>query len=327
MIENIDTARSIIGQASNIIITGHVRPDGDAIGATLALRSYLIDLGKKATVILPNAYPDYYSWIPDIQSVLILENNQDTVMRVIKEADLMFCVDYNQLSRISALRPLIEPLKIPRIVIDHHIGPDIPCDFLYSVPSAAASAELVYRFICELSGDEAVNLKIANQIMIGITTDTGGLSFSCNDPELYHIVGNLVAKGVDRNTLNIKLFHTYSVDRFKLMSYCLSKMEILPDGHTALMVLTAKEQKRFRYQVGDTEGFVNMPLTIQKINRSILVREDDDDEVKVSLRSEGDNPVNTIAELFGGGGHKNASGFEAKLPLSEVIDRLKRVIR
>ncbi|MCQ2345007.1 MAG: bifunctional oligoribonuclease/PAP phosphatase NrnA [Paludibacteraceae bacterium] len=326
MIENIGTACSLIGQSSNVIITGHVRPDGDAIGATLALRSYLLDLGKKATVILPNAYPDYYSWIPDIRSVVILENNQGKVMEIIKEADLLFCVDYNQLSRISALRPLVEPLKIPRIVIDHHIGPDIPCDFLYSVPSASAASELVYRFICELSGDEAVTHKIATQIMIGITTDTGGLAFSCNDPELYHIIGNLVAKGVDRNDLNIKLFHTYSLDRFKLMSHCLSKMEILADGRTALIVLTVKEQKKFRYQVGDTEGFVNMPLTIQKINRSILVREEEDGEVKVSLRSEGDNPVNTIAELFGGGGHKNASGFEAKLPLAEVIERLKRVI-
>lgn len=326
MIENIEVARSLIEHSSKILLTGHVRPDGDAIGATLALRRYLMSLGKEATVILPNAYPNYYSWIPDIQSILILENNQAKVTEVIKEADLLFCVDYNQLSRISALRPLVEPLKIPRIVIDHHIGPQIPCDFLYSVSSASASAELVYRFICEMSGDGAIDLTIATQIMIGITTDTGGLSFSCNNPELYHIVGNLVAKGVDRNNLNIKLFHTYSVDRFKLMSHCLSKMEILDDGRTALMTLTEKEQKKFNYQVGDTEGFVNMPLTIQKINRSILIREEDG-EVKVSLRSEGDNPVNTIAELFGGGGHKNAAGFEAKLPIVEVVDRLKRLVR
>lgn len=326
MIENIEVARSLIEHSSKILLTGHVRPDGDAIGATLALRRYLMSLGKEATVILPNAYPNYYSWIPDIQSILILENNQAKVTEVIKEADLLFCVDYNQLSRISALRPLVEPLKIPRIVIDHHIGPQIPCDFLYSVSSASASAELVYRFICEMSGDGAIDLMIATQIMIGITTDTGGLSFSCNNPELYHIVGNLVAKGVDRNNLNIKLFHTYSVDRFKLMSHCLSKMEILADGRTALMTLTEKEQKKFNYQVGDTEGFVNMPLTIQKINRSILIREEDGD-VKVSLRSEGDNPVNTIAELFGGGGHKNAAGFEAKLPIVEVVDRLKRLVR
>ena len=325
MIENIESARKLIDNAQNIILTGHVRPDGDAIGSCLALRRYLMKLGKQATVVLPNAYSADMEWVPEIDSVMILEGHEQEVLPVLRQADLLFCVDYNQLSRISALRPLVEPLRIPRIVIDHHINMEIPCDFAYSVPPAAATALLVYHFVCELSGEEIIDLTLAEQLMIGITTDTGSLEYSCNDPELYYVVGNLVRKGVDRNALNIKLFHTYTMDRFRLMGYCLSRVEFLCNGRTALMRLTEKEQRQFNYKVGDTEGFVNMPLTIRKVTRSIFVREEGG-EVKVSLRSEGDNPVNTIAQLFGGGGHKNAAGFEMQLPIDEVIDRLKKVL-
>lgn len=327
MIPNIETARELIAGARNIILTAHIRPDGDAICSTLALRRWLKAQGKNATVILPNNYPEYYSWLTDIRSIVVFEERPEEATRMIRESDLIFAVDYNTLGRISAVRPIVEQhTAAKRIVIDHHLNPEIECDYLYSVPEAAASCELVYRFITALDGDDTrIDLPMAEQLLSGILTDTGGLSYSSNNPELYYIFGSLIAKGIDKDALSRRVFHNYTVDRFRLMSHCLEHMEILPDGHTALIVISEEVKQRFNYRSGDSESIVNMPMQIKEINRSIVVREEKR-QSNVSLRSEGNVPVNTIAQLFGGGGHKNAAGFESTLPLKELIERLKRVL-
>jgi len=325
MIENLETARRLINEANNIVVTGHIRPDGDAVGSTMAMAYYLRTLGKKATVIYPNAYPEFYDWIPGIKDTIIFEEKPAEATALINESDLHICLDYNQMSRLSAVRPIVEGHKTPRMVIDHHINLEIEAEFQYSVPKAAATCQLVYLLIRELSGEAITDRQLAEYLMIGITTDTGNTAFSANDPELYYIIGDLVATGIDKTTLYNRLFHTYTADRFKLMCYLMSKMEILPDGKTAFVVLTQADMRKYNYRNGDAEGFVNMPLQITKITRSVFLREEKD-QINVSLRSEGDWPVNTIAELFGGGGHKNAAGCEFDVPLKEAIERLKRVL-
>lgn len=325
MIENIETARRLIDGATNVVLTGHIRPDGDSVGSTLAMARYLRQHGKNVTVIYPNAYPDFYNWIPDIKSVVIFEENSEKAIKSIVESDLFFCLDYNQMSRISAVRPIVESHPTPKIVIDHHLGLEIDAEFTLSVPEAAATCQLVFNFIKELSGTEAIDLQMAEYLMIGLTTDTGNLAYSANDPELYYIMGELIAKGIDKTALYNRLFHTYTADRFRLMSYLMSKMELLNDGKTALVVITQADMRKYNYKHGDSEGFVNMPLQISKVTRSILVREEKD-QISVSLRSVGDVTVNNIAELFGGGGHKNAAGCEFNLPLKEALERLKRVL-
>lgn len=325
MIENIETARKLIGEAKNIVLTGHIRPDGDAVGSTMAMAYYLRSLGKKATVIYPNAYPEFFCWIPGIKDTVIFEERQEEAIRIIRESDLHICLDYNQMGRISAVRPIVEAHKTPRMVIDHHIGLEIDADFILSVPEAAATCQLVFNMIKELSGVEVIDRQLAEYLMIGITTDTGNTAFSANDPQLYYIIGDLIATGIDKTTLYNRLFHTYTADRFRLMSYLMSKMELLNDGKTALVVLTQADMRKYNYKNGDSEGFVNMPLQISKVTRSILVREEKN-QINVSLRSVGDVPVNKVAELFGGGGHKNAAGCEFDVPLKEALERLKRVL-
>lgn len=325
MIENIETARRLINEANNIILTGHIRPDGDAVGSTLAMAYYLRTLGKRTTVVYPNAYPEFFNWIPGIKDTVIFEDQPDVATRLIRESDLHICLDYNQMSRISAIRPIVDAHKTPKMVIDHHLGLEIEADFVLSDPEAAATCQLVFKFIKALSGAEVIDRQLAEYLMIGITTDTGNTAFSANDPELYYIIGDLIATGIDKTELYNHLFHTYTADRFKLMSYLMSKMELLNDGKTALVVLTQADMRKYNYKNGDSEGFVNMPLQISKVTRSILVREEKN-QINVSLRSVGDVPVNKIAELFGGGGHKNAAGCEFDVPLKEALERLKRVL-
>lgn len=314
----------IVESAKNVVVTAHIRPDGDAIGSTLAFARYLEKKGKNAHVVMPNRYPDFYSWVTGIEDVVIFEEESQRATQLIKEADLLCSLDYNQMGRISAVRPIFEANRsAKRLVIDHHIGMEIEADYIMSDHTAAATCELVYRYIRDNGDENLIDLQMAENMLMGILTDTGGLSYSSNNPELYLTVAALLKYGVDKDALSIKAFHTYSESRFKLMNYALSKMEILPDGHTALIVLSRAELIKFAYSTGDLEGVVNMPLQMLKVDRSVLMREDlKKNQINVSLRSEGDVPVNVVAEHFGGGGHKNAAGFESELPMSVAVKQL-----
>ena len=157
-------------------------------------------------------------------------------------------------------------------------------------------------------------------------TDTGGFTYNSNDPEIYTIIKLLLEKGVDKDDIYRKVFNTYSENRLRLLGYCLNKMEILNDCNTAIITLTLDEQKQFNYAIGDTEGFVNMPLQIENINKSVFLREDKD-KIKLSFRSQGDVPVNVLAEKFGGGGHKNAAGGESYTSLENTIVKLKEILQ
>ena len=180
-----------------------------------------------------------------------------------------------------------------------------------------------------------VNCQIVQSIYTGLMTDTGNFSYNSRNPELYRIVARLIEWGVDKDAIYNNVFNQYSVDRMRLVGYCLNqKMRVFPEYHMALIYLSRKELYKFNFQSGDAEGIVNMPLQSKDIYYSCFMREDKatpeeqaahggcKTKVKISLRSQGDRPVNILAaELFGGGGHANASGGEYYGPLSSAVHR------
>lgn len=318
-------SRRFIDNANKILLTGHISPDGDSLGATLGLYHLLKQLGKDVTVMVPNRYPSFFSWMPGIDKVFVMEENKTEAVKVIKEADLIFCIDYNTLDRVNGMKPLIEQSKAKKIMIDHHLDPNINCDVVISHPEVSSASELVFRFMCRMGFYQEVSLESAECIYTGMMTDTGGFTYNSNNPEIYIIIKALLEKGVDKDAIYNKVFHTYSEDRLRLLGYCLNKMEIIPECNAAIIVLTQEELHRFNYKVGDTEGIVNIPLQIENINKSVLVREDKT-QIKLSFRSQGDVAVNTMAEKFGGGGHKNAAGGESTQSMEETLDKLRRVL-
>ena len=318
-------SRRFIDNANKILLTGHISPDGDSLGATLGLYHLLKQLGKDVTVMVPNRYPSFFSWMPGIDKVFVMEENKTEAVKIIKEADLIFCVDYNTLDRVNGMKPLIEQSKAKKIMIDHHLDPNINCDVVISHPEVSSASELAFRFMCRMGFYQEVSLETAQCIYTGMMTDTGGFTYNSNNPEIYIIIKALLEKGVDKDAIYNKVFHTYSEDRLRLMGYCLNKMEIIPECNAAIIVLTQEELQRFNYKVGDTEGIVNMPLQIENVNKSVLVREDKT-QIKLSFRSQGDVAVNTMAEKFGGGGHKNAAGGESTQSMEETLDKLRRVL-
>ncbi len=323
--DSIVQSRRFIDNANKILLTGHISPDGDSLGATLGLYHLLKQLGKDVMVMVPNRYPAFFSWMPGIDKVFVMEENKTEAVKVIKEADLIFCIDYNTLDRVNGMKPLLEQSKAKKIMIDHHLDPNVNCDVVISHPEVSSASELVFRFMCRMGFYQEVSLESAECIYTGMMTDTGGFTYNSNNPEIYIIIKALLEKGVDKDAIYNKVFHTYSEDRLRLMGYCLNKMEIIPESNAAIIVLTQEELQRFNYKVGDTEGIVNMPLQIENVNKSVLVREDKT-QIKLSFRSQGDVAVNIMAEKFGGGGHKNAAGGESTQSMAETLDKLRRVL-
>lgn len=324
--DNISKSRKILKQSNHILLTAHISPDGDALGATLGLYHFLISQGKDVTVIVPNRYPSFLSWLPGIDKVLIMEEAKQETVAIVKKSDLIFCIDYNSLDRVNGLKPLIATSKAQKIMIDHHLYPSIDCDVVISHPEISSASELVFRFICRLGYYQEISLETAQAIYTGMMTDTGGFSYNSNNPEIYVIIKLLLDKGINKDDIYNKVFNTYSEDRMRLLGYCLNKMEILEDCHASIICLTLDELHKYNYQIGDTEGFVNIPMQVEHINKSVFVREDKD-KIKLSFRSQGDVPVNIMAEQFGGGGHKNAAGGESLLNMQDTLIKLKKVLR
>ena len=328
---------SCIKEFDTIIIHRHHHPDGDAMGSSLGIYHYLKSLGKQAQVIVPNAFPDFLAWMPGASDVLVYDVQTSQSNAFIEQADLVICTDFNDPKRIGPLGDKMLMLTCPKLMIDHHLHPaDFP-NLTISYPSSPSTCELVYRLITCLIALSPhhlnVSTEIATCIYTGMMTDTGNFSFNSNYPEMYQIVGELVALGVNKDEIYNRVFNSYSADRMRLMGYCLyQKMKIFPEHHTALIYLSRKELYRFNFQSGDAEGIVNLPLQIKDIHYSCFMREDkvnptevalaggSKTKIKISLRSQGNRPVNIFAkEIFGGGGHANASGGEYYGPLPEAV--------
>lgn len=322
---------SYIQQAHKVAIFTHQSPDGDAMGSSLAMYHYIISLGKEAQVIVPNAFPDFLAWMPGADSVLLYDTHQAQADVYLGAADLVICTDFNAPSRIGALGDKMLSLTCPKVMIDHHLHPSDFADFIVSVPEASSTCELVCELLSTLNSQ--LSTPIAQCLYTGLMTDTGNFSYNSNRPQIYPMIATLIEAGVDKDAIYNAVFNQYSVDRMKLVGYCLyQKMRVFPEHHAALIYLNRKELYRFNFQKGDAEGIVNMPLQSKDIHYSVFMREDkatpDEMEknggiktkIKLSFRSQGDRPVNVFAsEVFNGGGHTNAAGGEYYGTLAEAV--------
>lgn len=318
--EKIVAVLKLINKARKIVIVSHKRPDGDAVGSTLGLFHFLTTQDKETSVILPDTIPGYMYALPSADSIIFYDKQKVEADTIIKECDLLFCLDFNELDRIGDVAAPVRECKAKKVLMDHHLHHGDFCDVVISHPEVASTSELIFRIICRMGYFADMTLESAQCICAGMMTDTGGLAYNANSPEIYTIIGELLRKGVDKDALYRKLFNNYSENRMRLMGYMLyEKMKIYPEYHTAILTLSYKEMLRFNYQPGDSEGFVNMPLSIDHVFCSIFIKEEKGC-MKLSFRSQGDFDVNKMAnELFGGGGHKNASGAENKGTMEETL--------
>lgn len=323
----IQKAKKYVGYADKIVIITHLSPDGDAIGSSLALFHFLREMDKQVNIIIPNAFPDFLKWMKGINDILIYENFPDIAAELIAAAELIFCLDFNEPKRIGELGPLVLQAQAKKVMIDHHPGASNFCNVTMSYPEISSTGELIFRYICRMGYFEMMNRDCAESIYVAMMTDTGSFTYNSNSPEIYFIIRELIGKGINKDEIYVKVYNNYSANRLRLMGFILyEKMKIYQKYNTALIALSSEEMNRFNPKKGDTEGFVNLPLSIKDLVFSVFMREEKD-MIKISFRSTGDFPCNKFAaDNFNGGGHLNASGGEFYGSLEDAVKLFEEVL-
>ena len=323
--------RSIIAAAADIVVIGHVNPDGDAIGSTLAWTNYLQSEGKSVSLIVPDKYPDFLNWLPNTDKILRHDKHPEKTELLVATADLIFCLDLNTLSRTEALADHIASAKAAKVLIDHHPNPDDLFNLTISHPEMSSTSELVFRLVWQLGAFERLGHHFAVPCYCGMMTDTGGFTYNSNRPEIFFIISQLLTKGINKDKIYRNVFNNYSLWRLRLMGYVMyTKLNVFAEYHAAYFTLTRRDLKHFHFMKGDAEGLVNMPLQIKGMKLSISLREDTEkpDTIWVSLRSVDDFPCNKMAEkYFNGGGHLNASGGHLNCTMDEAEMLVNKAIR
>jgi bifunctional oligoribonuclease and PAP phosphatase NrnA len=323
----IQRAKHILSHSDNVAIFSHQGPDGDALGSSLAMADFLTQMGKTVQVMFPDPFPEFLAWMPNAGDTLIYERDFEACQAFIKKADVLLFLDFNQLKRIGELGEFVENSKAKKLMFDHHPDPDQFADVQISYPQFSSTSEIVFRYICRSGCFDEMTLACAECVYTGMMTDTGGFTYNSNKEEMYFIISQLIRKGIDKDDIYNKVFNTYSADRMRLMGFVLNnRMKVLPEYHTAIMNLSFEDLKKYNYQVGDAEGFVNLPLSIAGIDFTVFLREDAD-KIKISFRSRGTFPANKVAsELFNGGGHLNAAGGEFYGRMEDALRLLENAL-
>ena len=325
----IDNLKELLSIPKNISIITHTNPDGDAIGSSLALYSYLKAKGNKVDVIVPNDFPDFLAWMPNADNILINSRKSKECKEVISNADIIFCLDFNALNRIDKVVEYIRQSNAKKVLIDHHLQPETESfDHCISIIKVSSTSELIYEFITELGDENYINKEISECIFVGIMTDTGSFSFSCNYVRTFEITSKLIGVGLDAEHVHRLVYDTYSENRMRLLGHSLSeRLVVLPELSMAYIYLTKEDLKKFNYQVGDTEGVVNYALSIKGIQLAALFTEREN-KIRISFRSKGNFNVNIFARThYEGGGHKNAAGANSYISLEETLNRFESILK
>ncbi|MBN1598781.1 MAG: bifunctional oligoribonuclease/PAP phosphatase NrnA [Bacteroidales bacterium] len=311
----------------SITVVTHINPDGDAIGSALALSNLFVNMGHHANVIVPNNFPSFLRWMKNAEKIVVASKSPDKTSQLIKDAEILFAVDFNDISRIIEFNDAWNKSRGYKVLIDHHPNPKILTNLILSVTEVSSASELVYQFIQTIGAVEYVDKDVATCIYTGIMADTGCFSFNSSFTSTFNTVADLIDKGIDKDKIYDLVYDNYSFDRMRLLGYCLNnKLTHLPEKGAAYITITQKELKDHNFKIGDTEGFVNMPLSIKGINISALFIEKKN-MIKVSIRSKGAIPVNKMAEEhFNGGGHVNAAGGESYESLDETVDKFVNLL-
>ena len=312
MIENVDSFKKIITDNDSFIITTHRGPDGDAMGSSMAMYNLLVNLKKDVNVIVPNSFPNFLSWLPNIKNVINHEENNSDTTNIFSEVDVIIMLDFNDLSRIENLESYVTNSNAKKILIDHHQDPDLSiCDLSFCDTTYSSTCELLYMILNQAKFNLTKN--IADCLYTGILTDTGSFKFSCTTKNTHISVGDLISKGVNATEINNLIYNNYSHDRIKLLGHCLINKLKIYNKSSAIISLSDNELKKFNFKKGDTEGIINYALSIKEVIFAVFIVEKDN-IVKLSFRSLGNINVQEISKrYFGGGGHFNAAGAKSDL--------------
>jgi phosphoesterase RecJ-like protein len=318
----------LLKEHRKIVITFHQKPDADAMGSGLGLYNFLIQFGHVVSVISPTNWPAFLNWMPGAKNVIDFEMQTEKAKAILKEAELVFCLDFNVLNRTKRMEPVLASLTAKKILVDHHEQPQSDAfDYGISDAGKSSTSEMIYDFI-EASGHaDKINPATAECLYAGVMTDTGSFRFNSASANVHRMVASLKDKGLQHSQIHENLFDNFLEGRFRFFgNILLNRMEVFYEYNTALIAIPQSDLIKYNVKTGDTEGLVNFPLSIKGIKLAAVII-DRGDERKSSFRSKGGFDVNTFARrYFNGGGHFNAAGGRNTEPLEEVVQKFKKAI-
>ncbi len=318
---NIQKLNNLLSGAVDTAIVTHMKPDGDALGSSLATYSFIKASGGRARIVLPHRYPSNLGFLTEGTEegdILIHEETAEEAEKAIGSADLIICLDFNAFHRTDRLEAVLSASKASKVLIDHHLNPDRDSfDLIFSETMVSSASELLYHIFMAMPQTEgkAGNLPMTavNALMTGMTTDTNNFANSVF-PSTLQMASGLLAAGAGRDLILANLYNMFGESRLRLLGHMLKDLMTITKDGVAYIVLDSETQREYNVAEGDTEGFVNMPLSIREVRMSILVKEDGD-RARVSVRSKKGISANRCAkEHFNGGGHENAAGGRLMIP-------------
>ena len=324
---NVEKFEAALLSAHNVVIVGHLNPDGDAVGSVTALYRYLSGRGIDSRIIFPSEYAATFGFLIPAEAgkVIVAAADGEAAEAAICAADLIVCLDMNGPSRTDSVCDAIRGSKAFKVLIDHHLNPERECfDIVYSEIEISSASELLFWVLMgmsDVSGDaRKLGGDVARALYAGMMTDTNNFSNSVF-PSTFEMASMLIAAGVDKTDLQERILSNYSISRMRLMGHLLSENMVYVSRYkAAYMVLTEADKAKYSFVKGDSEGFVNLPLSSGDVGISALFTEDAEGGfIRVSLRSKGKIDVNALAHtFFNGGGHRNASGGRLYIPVGDV---------
>ena len=328
--QEIQLFKETLERSKRIAIVFHFNPDGDAVGSALALYHYFKDDGYEVSVISPNPFPDFLHWMEGADDIIVAQEHLTAARKAIKEADILFVVDMNMPHRAGQdLERNIVKARGFKVLIDHHVQPDIECDMMYSTSKTSSAAELVYNFLYKyLTPKRKFTRPIAEALYVGIITDTGSVTYACDCPSTYDVLRKIIASGVNGESVHRKVYDNYTISRMKLLGLALSqRMKVMPELGVSYMYLSKQDLLDNGFQIGDTEGFVNYGLSIQDIHYTAFFVEREN-RIRASFRSMGPVDVNKFArKYYNGGGHHNAAGAFFNGTIEEALEHFEQAAR
>ena len=318
----------LIKSSEKIVITSHRSPDGDSIGSSLGMYWFIRNLGKDVQICHPDPCPEFLNWAKGDVKIVDFENDETLVKQLMSEADLIFCLDYNGANRLgNDMGEVLTAAKGTKVMIDHHPYPEDFVDIAISMPEVCSTAQLVYELIDTSGNKGLLDAKIGTPLYLGIMTDTGSFRYPSVQSRTHEILASFLAVGVNHSEIHERVFDDNRIEKLKLRAHIIAEnLELMEEYKVAIISVTEHELHRFHYIKGDTEGLVNVALSVEGVQAAVFFTAMDD-VVKISFRSKGDKYVNEIArDHFEGGGHKYAAGGVSTLDLESTIRKFKELV-
>lgn len=303
----------IIENSKQIGVFSHIRPDGDCIGSQVALCRWLQKNNFEAFAFNDDEIPENLTWLTAYFPV------QKPTDELLAACDLFIVVDGNAPGRFGRYAEWQEAHPTPVLMVDHHPDPVDAFTVSVSVDKASSTCELIYHLYKE-HGIEQIDPEVAKALYTGMITDTGSFQYDSVTPETVEAAADILRRGSFKpNEVAEKVFANRTLPQLRLLSLALDGIKLYENNQIAVMSVTQHMLTETGTTNADTEGFVNYPLSISGVKAAVLIKDLDDDGIKMSLRSRSDIDVNIWARELGGGGHKKAAGAWHKGPLEKAI--------